>query len=87
MWEEGGIQWTNGPMVGHIIVRMGIPSMGGPSVLDCEYLLIVSPLLTICVLTFAHCSLFLLPNALSYWCNVVLVVVNETLILVVTETN
>ena len=28
MWEEGGIQWTNG-MVGHIIVRMGIPSMGG----------------------------------------------------------
>ena len=31
MWEEGGIQWTNG-MVGHIIVRMGIPSMGGGGV-------------------------------------------------------
>ena len=27
MWEEGGTQWTNGPMAGHIIVRMGRPSM------------------------------------------------------------
>ena len=27
MWEEGGTQWSNGPMAGHIIVRMGRPSM------------------------------------------------------------
>ena len=71
MWEEGGTQWTNGPMAGHIIVRMGRPSMGGrgASVLDCEYILTVSPLVTIFVLTFAHCFFFQVHYHTSVmWC-------------------